>query len=639
MKRPMRLIDRLLAMSQLQKQFVVLAVDMALALIATWLAYSLRLERYHYPYNGEQLAVYGITAVLFVPIFIRFGLYRAIFRYSGIASLRAVAQAVCLYGLILFSLLVALRLPGVPRSLGIMQPLLFWGFVSFSRIVASQLLLKHLNLVETARRPTMIYGAGNAGAQAASSLTMSGQSLIVGFLDDDAAKQGKRLNGLKVHAPSDIPRLIERHGVTDILLALPGAPLARRRAIVASLEPFNIRVRSIPEFSKLAIGQATFSDMEDLRIDELLERQPLAEPIDARTMGLRTVLVTGAGGSIGSELCRQLLATGIDHLVMVDHNEFGLYRIHAEISELITRNELASAVTAHLASVRDRSRMDDIVRLHRPDALYHAAAYKHVPLIENDPLEGVTNNIIGTMNTADVARANGVGRFVLISTDKAVRPTNVMGATKRMAEMTVQALADETTGTGGTVFSMVRFGNVLDSSGSVVPLFRRQIREGGPITVTDPDVTRYFMTIPEAVSLVLQAGQMATGGEVFVLDMGEPVKIINLARRMIRLSGRTERTDDNPGGDIEISTIGLRPGEKLYEELLIGENPLPTANPSILKAHEKFLAWETLKSVLDRLAAAAECNDEAACAAILSEHVSGYVRTGPCTDAASKAAQ
>jgi FlaA1/EpsC-like NDP-sugar epimerase len=627
----MRLIEHLLTMQQRHKQVVVLAVDMTLALLATWLAFSLRLERYHFPVNDAQWIAYAITAVLFVPIFIRLGLYRAIFRYSGIASLRAVAQAVFLYGVVLFVALVFLRLPGVPRSLGILQPILFWGFVSFSRILASQLLLKRYNLTENGRRPTLIYGAGNAGAQAASSLTISGQSLVVGFVDDDVEKQGKRLNGLDVHARSDIPDLIERFGVTDVLLALSAARLAERRAIVASLEPYNVRVRSIPEFSQLAIGQATFSDVEELRIVDLLARDPLATPFTGT--GLSTVIVTGAGGSIGSELCRQLLGLKLERLVLVDHNEFGLYRIHAEMTEAGARKKLATRVVAHLASVRDEDRMDDLVALYRPDAIYHAAAYKHVPLIEHDPIEGVTNNVLGTLNMASIARRHGVPRFVLISTDKAVRPTNVMGATKRMAEMIVQALAAEGAPAedGRTIYSMVRFGNVLDSSGSVVPLFRRQIREGGPVTITDPDVTRYFMTIPEAVSLVLQAGQMAEGGEVFVLDMGEPVRIIDLARRMIRLSGRTERTADNPAGDIEIRTIGLRPGEKLYEELLIGESPLPTINPSILKAHEKFLSWQELDAVIGELRAAAEANDAARCVEILRIHVSGFQPDG-CED-------
>lgn len=620
----MKLVEHLASMPRLQKQAVAAASDVVLSVLACWMAFSLRLETYHFP-TGNQWYVYALTAVLFIPFFVRLGLYRAIFRYSGIASLRAVAIAVLLFGLTLFVILIGVRLPNVPRSVSILQPILFWGFVTLSRIVAAQLLLQLHSGPVVKRRPTLIYGAGDAGAQAAGSLVMSGQFGIVGFIDDDKKKNRQKLNGVDVWPRSEIPNLIEKRGVTDILLALPGASLEQRRDIVASLARYNVRVRSIPELSKLAVGQAAPGDLQELQIIDLLDRKPIADPSELEHGTVETVLVTGAGGSIGSELCRQLLQLEPRCLVMLDHNEYGLYTIHREISEYIHHGKLDCEAVALLGSVRDRSRLDEIVSRYKPQAIYHAAAYKHVPLVEDNPVEGVTNNVEGTWNVADLALKHGVGRFVLISTDKAVRPTNTMGASKRMAELVVQALAEEASKNGNaTVFSMVRFGNVLGSSGSVVPLFTRQIRQGGPLTITDPEVTRYFMTIPEAVSLVLQAGNMARGGEVFVLDMGEPVKIIDLARKMIRLSGMTEKTAEHPEGDIAIHTIGLRPGEKLYEELLIGEDPKSTANPHIMMAREAHIPWPEFVKVLHDIRTAAVNNNAGACIEVLKKVVVGF---------------
>jgi FlaA1/EpsC-like NDP-sugar epimerase len=611
-------------MPRWRKQVVAVSVDVVLSLLATWLAFSLRLEQYHVP-SGYQWLVYLLTSIVFIPIFIRIGLYRAIFRYSGIASLRAVAIAVLLFGMLLFAILFLGAFPGVPRSVSILQPLLFWGFVSLSRIVAAQL-LQQLHTGAARRRAALIFGAGDAAAQVAHSLAMSGRFQIFGFVDDQAARHRGKLNGINVYDREAVPGLIDRYQITDVLLALPEAGIEQRRQIVANLVSHNVRVRSIPELARLATGEASVSDLEDLKIVDILERKPIASPGEALTDPLGTVMVTGAGGSIGGELCRQILSLGPVCLVLVDHSEYGLYAIHRELCDLL-QGQAKTNIVPCLASVRDSLRMEKLVERYRPQTIYHAAAYKHVPLVEDNALEGITNNVLGTWNLAVAARKFGTERFVLVSTDKAVRPTNVMGASKRLAELLVQALAAEDP--DGTIFSMVRFGNVLGSSGSVVPLFSQQIMQGGPLTITHPEVTRYFMTIPEAVSLVLQAGQMAEGGEVFVLDMGEPVKIIDLARKMIRLAGKTERTDADPRGDIAIRFIGLRPGEKLYEELLIGENPLPTRNEHILMAREPFLPLSEIEAALAELRETAANDDSQGCIDVLKRMVVGFCRLEP----------
>ena len=396
-----------------------------------------------------------------------------------------------------------------------------------------------------------------------------------------------------VYGPHEIKRLIDTHGVSDILLAMPSIGRSRRNQILTDLRSHQVHVRSLPDLVDLAQGRVSVLDIKELAPDDLLGREPVTpdqELLEKNILG-KVVLVSGAGGSIGSELCRQILQVNPSKLLLLDHSEYSLYRIEAELSAYLgSQSSIKTELIPLLGSVRDTGRLEHVFKRWQIDTVYHAAAYKHVPLVEHNPAEGLQNNVLGTLNLAQIAKAHGVSHFVLISTDKAVRPTNVMGATKRFAELVLQALADLQDGSK-TCFSMVRFGNVLDSSGSVVPLFRDQIKAGGPVTLTHPEVTRYFMTIPEAAQLVIQAGAMANGGEVFVLDMGEPVKIYDLAHRMIELSGLTVRDPETGVGDIEIVISGLRPGEKLYEELLIGENPIPTPHPRIMMAREDFLTW------------------------------------------------
>jgi FlaA1/EpsC-like NDP-sugar epimerase len=420
-----------------------------------------------------------------------------------------------------------------------------------------------------------------------------------------------------------VPAVVTRQDVTDILLALPNASRDRRKTIIDSLRSLPVHIRTLPGLADLASGRVTVQDFCELDVEDLLGRDPVPPDaaLIARDLAGQVVLVSGAGGSIGGELTRQIVRQGPRQLLLLDHNEFGLYTIHQELLGICAAGGWSVELVPLLGSVANHARLRSICMAYRPATVYHAAAYKHVPMVEDNAGEGVANNVFGTLNMARAALESGVKRFVLVSTDKAVRPTNVMGATKRMAELVLQALAADTT---HTCFTMVRFGNVLDSSGSVVPLFRRQLAAGGPLTVTHADVTRYFMTIPEAAQLVLQAGAMAVGGDVFVLDMGEPVKIMDLARRMVQLSGLSVRDDANPGGDIEIAITGLRPGEKLYEELLIGDNPERTVHPRIMKAQEPFIPWAQLAEDLQSLEAAAQHDDLAAIHAFLLQHVHGY---------------
>jgi len=473
----------------------------------------------------------------------------------------------------------------------------------------------------------------------AQAMTNNHDMQVTGFLDDDDRLHGHVLNGLRIYAVHDLPSLVSSVGVAHVLLALPTINRARRNEILNTLAPFKVAVRTLPSLNDLAQGKVNVSDLRELDIDDLLGREPVQPNgllLNLNTLGKR-VVVTGAGGSIGSELCRQIVRTQPKQLMLVDMSEFALYQIHQELLAVADGVELVPL----LASVCNEVRMHEIMDTWKPHTVYHAAAYKHVPLVEHNPAEGVRNNVWGTLVCAEAAVRNGVRNFVLISTDKAVRPTNIMGATKRLAEMVLQALAEQNPAvtsecgrapTTRTTFSMVRFGNVLGSSGSVVPLFREQIKNGGPITLTHADITRYFMTIPEAAQLVIQAGAMGQGGDVFVLDMGQPVKIMDLARRMVELSGLTVRDEQNPDGDIELAVTGLRPGEKLYEELLIGDNPKPTQHPRIMKAQEQCLCWPQLQDKLNALSIAVGANDVPVIRALLQQLVSGYQPSGEVVD-------
>lgn len=620
----------ILALPRAAKRFVALSVDLGLCVLTVWLAYYLRLGEF-VALSGNALWAVAASIGIAQPIFVVSGLYRAIFRYSGWPALLAVARAIGIYGLLYASIFTAIGVAGVPRTVGIIQPILLLLFVGASRALARVWLGdQYQSILKHASRPkVLIYGVGHTGRQLAAAMLNSPEMQVAGFLDDDERLQGHVLNGQPIYNPADLDTLVTTLNIRTVLLAMPNLSRRRRNEILSQIRRAHVAVRTLPSVTDLAQGKVSISDLRELDIDDLLGREPVAPNhiLLARSIVGKVVLVTGAGGSIGSELCRQILALAPTKLLLIEQSEFALYTIHQELEEKLTSR--GTVLVPLLASVQDDERMREIMSTWHPDTVYHAAAYKHVPLVEHNPAAGIKNNVLGTLRAAQAAAENGVTDFVLISTDKAVRPTNLMGASKRLAEMALQALA--ATGTR-TRFSMVRFGNVLGSSGSVVPKFRQQIRDGGPITLTHPNVTRYFMTIPEAAQLVIQAGAMAKGGDVFVLDMGQSVKIFDLARRMVELSGLAVKDEHSPEGDIEIEVTGLRPGEKLYEELLIGDDPKPTLHPRIMKAHEDFLPWADFEVKLNSLEVALNVNDVGVIRLMMQQLVSGYLPSDEIVD-------
>ncbi len=623
----------LLDLPRVAKRGLALLVDIALCALTVWLALCLRLEHWVRLVPVHWVAIGG-SVVIALPLFIRFGLYRAIFRYAGWNAMLSLVQAMAFYTLFYVTVFTVVSVPGIPRTVGVIQPLLLLFAVGASRLVVRYWLggLYRAILQRKHLPGVLIYGAGQSGRQLAAVLMRGNEHRLLGFLDDDPSLQGSSLDGRTVYRPADLPDLIPELDVTDVLLALPSATREQRAKVLKTLHHLPLHVRTLPRMSDIAAGRVTMSDVRELDIEDLLGRDPVSpdEALLNRLIRGKVVAVTGAGGSIGSELCRQIVQCLPHTLLLVENSEFALYQIHRELLAWAEEAGAPVALIPLLASVQDEARMNQIMRAWRPDTVYHAAAYKHVPLVEHNPVQGLRNNVWGTWVCAHAAQAAGTRHFVLISTDKAVRPTNVMGASKRLAEMVLQALAAEPG--PGTTFSMVRFGNVLGSSGSVVPLFREQIQAGGPITLTHPDITRYFMTIPEAAQLVIQAGAMAQGGDVFVLDMGEPVRIMDLAERMIELSGLRVRNAANPEGDIEIQITGLRPGEKLYEELLIGDNPQPTEHARIMRAREERLPLNELQDVLDTLDEIMASGDAAALRAALQVCVQGYEPSGDLVD-------
>ena len=647
---------RMMAMPRFHKQILVMTVDFYICLISVWASFYLRLGEFSVIRNITTTPVLStsiVSVAIAIPIFMWSGLYRAIFRYSGMPAMMTMARAILIYGTLYAGIFTFIGLEGVPRTIGLIQPIVVFVLVGASRAFARVWLgsLYQLEIKKSSLPKVIIYGAGSAGRQLASGMENSHEMRVVGFLDDDDRLHGHVLNGLNIYNPADLEEIVNNKGVTDILLAMPSVSRKRRNQILSLLSKLKLSVRTLPSLTAIASGKVAFSDVRELDIDDLLGRESVM-PNDLllkRNTHNKCVMVTGAGGSIGSELCRQVIKTQPRCLLLVELNEFALYKIHQELQSSIQLHgdslfENLELVPL-LASVCDEVRMHEIMETWKPHTVYHAAAYKHVPLVEQNPVEGVRNNVWGTIVCAETALRNSVQNFVLISTDKAVRPTNIMGASKRVAEMVLQALNEvkpsatlHTLNSSNSVtkirtcFSMVRFGNVLGSSGSVVPLFRQQIKNGGPITLTHPDITRYFMTIPEAAQLVIQAGAMGSGGDVFVLDMGEPVRIFDLASRMVELSGMTLRDEKNPYGDIEIKVTGLRPGEKLYEELLIGDNPMATQHPLILMAQEKYTPWDEFYGKLNSLKQALSVNDVPFIKKFLHQLVNGYQPIGGITD-------
>lgn len=585
---------------RVQRQIAAAVIDGVLCVMAVWIAFSLRLGVWDLV-SPPVLKFAAITLLLWFTIALWTGVYRSLIRFSGSRSITGLAFACTAMSLPLFVICVVFRLPGVPRTLCILHPLIFLLLLSAGRISIRFALLDLLKVVSVNARRVLVYGAGRAGQQLALSLRHESQVHLVGFVDDDIRLDGQRLDGVPVFGADRLHHLLTTTSVDEILLAIPSASRTRRREIIETLQDEEVYVRSLPNLTNVIDGSVTVSDLREIQIEELLGRESVApnQLLMGKTIAGKTVLVSGAGGSIGSELCRQILSCHPARLILLEQSEFALYAIEQELSVLMNDLGISVPLAPELANAAERSSMRRVYSHYRPETVFHAAAYKHVPLVEANPISGLRNNIMGTLHSVTAAEEFGVANFILISTDKAVRPTNIMGASKRVCELILQARAAQPN--ARTVFSMVRFGNVLGSSGSVVPRFKAQIAAGGPVTLTHREITRYFMTIPEAAQLVIQASAMARHGEVFVLDMGQPVRIADLARSMVHLTGLSVRDEENPDGDIEIIETGLRPGEKLYEELLIGNNPEPTNHPRIMRARENLWPWSDLERELTAL--------------------------------------
>lgn len=553
---------------------------------------------------GEPLLILSACSLSFwFPIAWTRKTYLSLLRFAGGRTMIGLGVTVAIFTIPMVVLFMFVTVPGVPRTMALLQPIVFLTLLSISRLAIRFVIVDLLgkrSVASRTRRRVCIYGAGRAGQQLASALRHEPQMQLVAFLDDDERLHNQILDGVSILAKGDRGADLTALAIDEVLLAIPSASRARRREIIEYLSSRSVAVRSLPSVGHIIEGQVTVSDLREIQVEELLGRDPIPpnEVLLGKNITGKVVAVTGAGGSIGGELCRQIVDCRPSKIILIEQSEYGLYAIERELVKRVQRLNSHTQIASELCDVASKKSIARVMDRHRPYTVFHAAAYKHVPLVEENPIEGLRNNIFGTLYTCQAAETAGVAQFILISTDKAVRPTNVMGVSKRICELILQARAADGS---ATTFSMVRFGNVLGSSGSVVPLFKDQIRSGGPITVTDFRVTRYFMTIPEAAQLVIQAGAMAKGGEVFVLEMGEPIKIADLAITMIHLYGMTEITEDNPVGDIQIVEVGLRPGEKLYEELLIGENPQPTKHERIIKAHEAFLPWDTLERHLAEL--------------------------------------
>ncbi len=584
------------------KKLIFLLHDIILIFVAFWLAIAVRLSIQQELNDIHNWQILFITIAVSLISFAKLGLYRAVMRYAGEKTLQTLFIG-CLTSFATMLVTAFYLHLSLPRSVPLMYFLLVLVLMVGSRFTIKGLLQSHSR---SSNRSVIIYGAGESGRQLLTSMQQTSSYYTVGFVDDDVNLQGTLIHDKPVYSPKKLAKLINKYQVQSILLAIPSVDKKQRKQILNQLEPLPCEVLTIPGLQDIVEGKVSISALKKVSVEDLLGRDTVEPNAELMSQDIRNkvVMVTGAGGSIGSELCRQIIKQSPNKLILFELSEFSLYSIDKELSEYVNKNNLSITIIPALGSVQDESRLYELMTRLKVETLYHAAAYKHVPLVEYNTIEGVRNNVFGTLHCAKASIRAKVETFVLISTDKAVRPTNTMGTSKRMAELVLQALADRND--HNTRFCMVRFGNVLGSSGSVIPLFEKQIADGGPLTVTHQDITRFFMTIPEASQLVIQAGAMGKGGDVFLLDMGEPVKIINLAKQMIRLSGLAVKDKKNPDGDIAIEVTGLRPGEKLYEELLIGENAQGTSHSRIMTSKEKMLTWNELQPILQQLEIA--CN-------------------------------
>jgi FlaA1/EpsC-like NDP-sugar epimerase len=621
-------------LSRQHKLIILITTDIFIVLTSLWMAFSLRWGELYIP-KGNEWYLFVATPIIAIPIFARLGLYRAIIRFLEMKALWTIVQATSFYALIFAFVLYESGIKGIPRTVTPLNWLIVMLLVGCIRFFARWWLgetyfqlrggRKGLKLL---KKNVIIYGAGSAGIQLASALRHGRDFNVVAFIDDNTSLQKRKVNGLRIYPLSSLNYLIERHEASNVLLAIPSAKKSRISEIIQLLEPYAVHVMSMPGLSDIAQGRVTVDALQEVDIADLLGRDPVIpdQALLKATITDKVVMVTGAGGSIGSELCRQIIRIQPTSLILYEISEFNLYAIEKELLHLIMgmNPPRPIEIITILGSVTHAKRIENVCKTFKVQTIYHTAAYKHVPMVEKNPGEAILNNIFGTLHAAQAAINANVELFVLISTDKAVRPTNTMGATKRFAELILQALSIDIANKKQTRFTMVRFGNVLGSSGSVVPLFREQISRGGPLTVTDARIIRYFMTIPEASQLVIQAGALAQGGDVFVLDMGEPIRILDLAKRMIHLSGLEVKDENHPAGEIEINFTGLRPGEKLYEELLIGDNVSKTTHPGIMRAQEQTISWTELNKMLSSLEDATSNDDFEQVRCILKKAVSGF---------------
>ncbi len=616
-------MKRFFAMPRSVKGIISMLLDVTVCLLTVAMAYYLRLNELRLPIGNEWIS-FLVPMVAAPFLFFVFGLYSSVLRFTGSGTYVRIFEVSAIYGFGHFVIFTLFGFTDIPRSIGIIQPALFAVGVASWRFLANLIVSRDSRRMRgqgTPGRRVMIYGAGNAGRQLSAALAVNPDFRIVGFIDDDPQLIGTMLNGLRVTGPKRLTERLEALKIEDVLIAMPSAPMSRRREIIESLQSAHVTVRLLPGVDQLASGKVAISDLRQPEIEDILGRDPVPpdHQLMSKTIASKVVMITGAGGSIGSELCRQAMQLGPKTLLLLEISEFNLYAIHRELEAI---NQQLAVPVKHIIPIlldaKNRQSVCLVMEKFKPDTVFHAAAYKHVPLAEANPCSTVANNVVSTRVMAQTSIEHSVRNFVLISTDKAVRPTNVMGASKRLAEQILQDLAQTST---DTIFTMVRFGNVLESSGSVVPLFRSQIKAGGPLTITHPDIIRYFMTIPEAAQLVIQASALAVGGDVFVLDMGTPVNIVSLAERMIELSGLSVRNDSNPNGDIAIEFIGLRPGEKLYEELLIDGNVTLTLHPRIMKTHETFLKRTDLAKVLTDMDSAISASNDAEIVKVLKRGV------------------
>ena len=588
------------SLNKYSKRTIAIIIDSSLCIICVWLAYFIRLEEIILFKNFNFFPVI-LSVVIAIPIFWLFGLYRAIIRFTNISIVYNILTSISFYGLLFFLVIGVYGIDGVPRSIGIIQPLLLFFAIVSSRILAKYLFINNLNPNNNKlsnKKNVLIYGAGEAGRQIFTSLENSQEYNVEGFLDDNVQLHRRVLFNKTIFPLSNLKILIKKKNISIVLLALPSVGRSDRNKIIKKLNQYKLNVKTLPSIAEIVDGQITVSDIKDLSIDDLLDRQQVQPDLNLlnKNINLKTVVVIGAGGSIGCELSRQIIKLNPKRLLLIEFNEFFLYKIYEELKNY----KITTKVIPLIVNAQDQTKLEKIFEIFAVDTVYNTAAYKHVPLVEENISEGVKNNVFSALAVAKASINQKVSNLVFISSDKAVRPTNVMGATKRLAELCMQGIYNHHRLTN-TKFAIVRFGNVLESSGSVIPKFKNQIKDGGPVTLTHEDVTRYFMTVTEAAQLVIQAGAMGEKSEVFLLDMGESVKIKNLIYKMINLSGLTVKDEKNIDGDIEIKVIGLRPGEKLNEELLIGNNPKVTNHTKIQKTNEPFVAFEKLEKDLDHL--------------------------------------